>query len=63
MTLQQAVETVIKKCGGLRKAARESEIDVGYLCNLRKGRKTNPHEIYLDRMGIERVVSYRVRKS
>lgn len=63
MTLQQAIEVVIKKHGGLRKAAQSTKTDVGYLCNMRKGRKTNPDDIHLERMGIERIVIYRMRKS
>ena len=44
----------------LRRAARALRVDVGYLSRLRNGKMANPSDSLLRKLGLERVVSYRV---
>lgn len=57
--IQQAVERAKKQHGGLRKAAVALGVDPGYLCRLAKGQKSNPAPALLEKLGIERSVTYR----
>lgn len=57
--LQQHIDELIAKHGGLRAAARATGIDVGYLWRIRVGEKRNPQEKTLKKLGLERSVLYR----
>lgn len=58
-TLQTAVEALIRKHDGLRAAARAIGIDAGYLSRLRTGKRTDPSDEQLFKLGLERRVIYR----
>lgn len=59
--VQQAAEKLIEKHGGLRKAARATKLDHGYLSRLRSGEKTEPSENVLVILGLEKQVTYKKR--
>ena len=56
--LIQAVERVIAKHGGLRKAARAIDVNFAYLWRLKAGKKTNPSARILRKLGLKRQVTY-----
>jgi len=56
--LRERVAAFISVCGGVRKAARELNIDPGYLIRLRDGEKTNPSDDVAARLGLKKVVVY-----
>lgn len=60
-TIEYQIESLVRKCGGLRKLSRKSGVAVGYLCRLRKGEKLNPSESTLRKLGLKRevIVSYK----
>lgn len=59
MSLEERVEKLVVKHGGLRRAALALGINCAYLCRLRSGEKTQPSEGTLRRLGLRRVVSYK----
>lgn len=61
-TLGYFLRKYIFECGGLRKAARELDIDPGYLCKLRDGEKDNPGDVLLDKLGLEKCVRFRNKR-
>lgn len=60
MTLSSCLELLVAHAQGLNALSRKTGLDAGYLSRLREGEKTNPSEATLKRLGIERVVSYRI---
>ena len=62
MTLQERIDQLVQQHGGLRAAARVTEIDASYLSRLRSGEKVNPEKDKLRRLGLRRVVSYELIK-
>jgi hypothetical protein len=57
--IMRAAEKLVKRHKGLREAAKVACIDAAYLCRLRSGKKANPSDAILRKLGIERRVSYR----
>jgi len=58
LTLAERVKSLETLHGGLRSAARATNIDVGYLKRLRDGDKTNPSDETLDKLGLKKEVIY-----
>jgi hypothetical protein len=56
--LRERVEAIITEAGGLRAAARVCGIGPEYLCRLRTGKKSNPRDSVLKKLGLKRVVFY-----
>ena len=56
--LQKVVKRLIDQHGGVRAAARQVQIDAGYLVRLRDGIKTNPGPETLRKLGIKQRVIY-----
>jgi hypothetical protein len=61
LALAERVKSLETLHGGLRSAARATNIDVGYLKRLRDGDKTNPSDETLDKLGLKKVVAYVLR--
>lgn len=57
-TIQARIDYLIAEHGSLRAVARAIGVDVGYLSRLRSGEKARPEEDTLERLGLQRVVSY-----
>ncbi len=55
--IRDAVERVIKKHGGLNKAAREIGMQPAHLCRIRRGQITNLSPRTLARFGLRRKVT------
>lgn len=60
MQIKTRIDQLVHKHGTLRGAARATGVDVGYLSRLRKGSKAQPSDEVLERLGLQRVVSYRL---
>jgi len=58
MNLSYHISILIKRYGGLRKAARVVQIDPAYLHRLHVGKKVNPSKKTLKKLGLKRVVSF-----
>ena len=63
MTLSERIDELADKHGGLRAVARVLEIDQAYLWRLRCGKKTEPSEAVLRKLGLRRIVRYERRKT
>ena len=55
--LRSSVEEAICKHGGVRLAARALRLDPAYLVRLRDGKKVNPSDATLRRLGLRKVVT------
>jgi len=62
LPLMLSVDAAGKKHGSLRAAARVLGVDVGYLSRLRSGKKSDPSDGLLRRLGIRREVRFSWRK-
>jgi transcriptional regulator with XRE-family HTH domain len=60
--MQKTIERLIKKHGGLRPLSRAIGISPSYLQRMRIGEKNDPSPEVLDKLGLERVVSYRRKR-
>jgi hypothetical protein len=56
--LHQRITDLCQQNGGLRAAATALSIDFGYLSRLANGKKTNPSDEVLAKLGLRRVVTY-----
>jgi hypothetical protein len=56
--IRSAAARLIKKHNGVRAAARATGLDAGYLVRLRDGLKINPGDDVLEKLGINRRVTY-----
>jgi hypothetical protein len=56
--LTQAVDRIIAKHGGLRKAAKAINVNFAYLWRLSKGKKSNPSARILRKLGLRRRVEF-----
>jgi hypothetical protein len=64
MDIPDVVRRHIRTHKGVRAASRALGIDAAYLVRLRDGKKTNPGEDTLEKLGIERVTKYvRIQES
>lgn len=52
-----------KKHGSMRAAARVLKIDHGYLSRLKDGKKLNPSDAVLKKLGLRRVVQFTARSA
>lgn len=57
--LKKIVADLIKLNDGVRNLSRKVGIDSGYLCRLKQGDKTNPSDEVLEKLNIQKVVTYR----
>ncbi len=57
--LQRFISAVIAQHSGVRPAARVLDIDAGYLSRLRDGKKVNPSNRLLRRLGLRKIVTVR----
>lgn len=62
MTLAEHCRKLIVKHGSARKAAEAIGLNHSYLWRLAKGEKSEPTPDVLEKLGLERVVSYRKAK-
>jgi len=62
MKLTHAVDLVIRRHGGLNRAAEATGVDRGYLSRLRSGQKRAPSPETLERLGLERRSSYHLKR-
>ena len=59
--LMDAIEEVIRKYGGLQRAARAVKIEPAHLCRMRQGKVQNPTQKTLRKLGLKRksyIVNY-----
>ncbi len=56
--LADAIDLCVQIWGSLREASKQLEIDVAYLSRLKNGKKTNPSDEVLRKLGLCRVVSF-----
>jgi len=57
-TLEAAVLAVVKKHGGVRAAAEATGVDKSFISRLMNGKKVNPSEATLTRLGLRAVPRY-----
>ena len=62
MTLQDRIDELVAQHGSLRAVARVTEIDAGYLSRLRAYANVNPGRDKLRRLGLRRVVVWRIHR-
>lgn len=60
--LSDAVDVLVQRHGGLRKAARAIEVNYAYLSRLWNGLKSNPTDEVLRKLNLERKVSFEPRR-
>jgi len=60
ITLEEAVQTVVERHGGIRAAARATGVDKAFISRLLNGHKTAPSEETLNRLGLEAIPLYMV---
>lgn len=60
-TLAARIDMLLSKHGSLRVVGRVLEIDHAYLKRLRDGDKVNPSEAVLKKLGLKRIVTYKLR--
>lgn len=58
ITLADQVREIVKLYGGLRTAARALDIEAGYMSRMANGKKLNPGDEVLEKLGLRRVVTY-----
>lgn len=58
ITLEEAVQAVVDKYGGIRPAARATRVDKAFISRLLSGHKTAPSEETLNKLGLEAVPLY-----
>ena len=56
--IRERIQELERVYGSLRSAAAALQIDPAYLLRLREGRKTNPSDAVLDKLGLKKVVTY-----
>jgi len=56
--LQQRIQELVDRHGGVRPAARVLEVDQGYVYRLLSGEKSDPGEKLLRKLKLRRVVTY-----
>lgn len=52
LAIAKRITELAKQHGGLRKAAKAIDIDPGYLCLLRSGKRTRPSAATLRKLGL-----------
>lgn len=62
ITLDAAVKNIVEKHGGIRAASRATGVDAAFICRLLQGKKTAPSNETLNKLGIEAVPLYKVRR-
>lgn len=60
VTLEAAVQEVVKRHGGVRATARETGLDVSYVSRLMNGHKAAPSAEALQALGLRAVPLYEV---
>jgi hypothetical protein len=60
MSLFDRIEQLIKQHGSLRAAGRAIKVDPAYLLRLHAGTKTEPSDKVLRKLGLRRVVTYKL---
>ena len=60
ITLEEAVQTVVDKYGGVRAASRATGVDKAFISRLLRGCKTAPSDETLNKLGLEAVPLYMV---
>lgn len=58
ITLEEAVQAIVDKHGGIRAAARETGVDKAFISRLLSGHKTAPSEETLNKLGLGAVPLY-----
>lgn len=58
MTLKDRIVWLEEHYGGLRAAAVALDIDAGFLCRMKSGKKFNPSNETLRKLGLRRKVTY-----
>lgn len=63
VTLEDAVQKVVKRHGGVRAAERATGVDKSFISRLMRGEKVNPSAETLEALGLRAVPLYEVLKS
>ena len=59
-SLQKVIADLIKKhYGSMRSMSRWTGVDVAYISRLKSGEKDNPSDEMLDKLGIEKITTYK----
>jgi hypothetical protein len=58
--LSKRIGQLVEICGSMQAVAKDFDIDCGYLSRLASGKKKNPSDLVLGKLGLERVVTYRL---
>ena len=58
MTLNERIDELVLKHGGVRQVARVLKVDHTYLWRLRTGQKTEPSDKVLNKLGLRKLVIY-----
>lgn len=62
ITLEQAVQAIVKQHGGVRAASRATGVDKSFISRLMNGHKTAPSEETLKALGLRSVPLYEIMK-
>lgn len=62
LTLAEALQNVVDQHGGIRAAARETGVDKAFISRLLRGLKTAPSNETLNKLGLEAVPLYVVKR-
>ncbi len=62
MTLEKAVQAAVKKHGGVRATEAATGIDKSFISRLMNGKKTNPSDKTLEKLGLLAVPRYEILK-
>ncbi len=57
--IKERIDFLISVYGSMREVAREFDIDCGYLSRLHSGEKFNPSDDVLEKLDLERVVTFK----
>lgn len=60
LIIQNRIRELIKQYGGVNSAAINNGIDPAYFVRLRDGVKKNPSDETLAKLGLEKVITYRL---
>jgi ferredoxin-fold anticodon binding domain-containing protein len=60
-TLGARISMLVDRHGSLRNVGKILGIDHAYLCRLQAGDKVNPSDAVLKKLGLQRVVTYKLR--
>lgn len=62
VTLEEAVQAVVTRCGGIRAAERATGVDKSFISRLMRGERVAPSNETLEALGLRAVPLYEVKE-